>query len=43
VERNLKITETVLRYLSVRVEEPRARRTEAPEKAPASPAAGEAS
>ena len=43
VERNLKITETVLRYLSVRVEEPRARRPEAPEKAPASPAAGEAS
>lgn len=43
LERNLKISEPVLRYLSVRVEEPRARRAGAPEKAPAAPAAEEAS
>jgi len=43
LERNLKITEAVLRYLSVRVEEPRTPRLEAPEKAPATPATGEAS
>ncbi|MBI3080215.1 MAG: 30S ribosomal protein S6 [candidate division NC10 bacterium] len=41
--RILKLTETVLRYLLVRVEEPRARRPEGPEKAPAVPAAEEAS
>lgn len=43
LDRILKITETVLRYLLVRVEEPRTRRPGAPEKAPAVPAAEEAS
>jgi len=43
VERNLRITESVLRYLSVRVEEPRARRPEGPEKAPVAQATEEAS
>ncbi|MBI4392154.1 MAG: 30S ribosomal protein S6 [candidate division NC10 bacterium] len=43
LERNLKINEAVLRYLSVRVEERKARRPEAPEKAPVTPATGEAS
>jgi small subunit ribosomal protein S6 len=43
LERTLKIAETVLRCLSVRVEERKARRPEAPEKAPAAPAPGQVS
>lgn len=43
LERNLKITEGVLRHLSVRVEERKARRPEGPAKVPATLATGDES